>query len=163
MIKDKRTMSAAWNSNGEWLESIAMKSSMLLHLFMLLSQLVHSQDLHKIDSLKLLLKDSDHPANVLNQISEAYMRNAPEKTLEYAEIAFHRAYQAEDDENRLRYQEIKATPYMLQGNYNEALSLLNSVAGRAEETGVKSIYLTSFIQIGRMQRAKGNSAEAPDF
>jgi len=195
-------LSAAWNSSGEWFESIAMRSPILLHVLILLSQVVHAQDLQKIDSLKLLLKDADHPANVLNQISEAYMRVAPEKTLEYAEIALQEAtreenenelavafknqalaYQSlgeyerslgridsaetifdqlEDGENSLKCQEIKATTYMLQGNYNEALSLLNSVTDMAEENGLKSIYLTSLIQIGRIHRARGNSAEALD-
>jgi len=177
-----------------------MRSFFLLTAFILLLQVSHSQDLQKIDSLKLLLKDSDHPAAILNQISETYMRFSPESTLEYAESAMKEAYkdkdeaevgvafknkalayqslgeyenslvlidsarsifkQIKDDENSLKCQEIKATTYMLQGAYEEALSLLNRVAVEAEESGFHDIYLTSLLQIGRIQMATGNSAEA---
>ncbi|MEN8230726.1 MAG: hypothetical protein ABFS38_21395, partial [Bacteroidota bacterium] len=74
-----------------------MRSFILLNVVILLSQVIYSQDLQKIDSLKLQLRASDHPAEILNQISQAYLNVSPEKALEYAKLAREEAYREKDE------------------------------------------------------------------
>jgi two-component sensor histidine kinase/uncharacterized protein HemY len=177
-----------------------MRSFILLNAVIWFALEGYAQDLHIIDSLRLELRASDHPAEIFNEISRAYLIISPEKALDNSELALkeadkskdeaqialalkysalayqylgeydrsiHRIDSAEsvfkqlkDQENSLKCVEIKATSYMLQGKYDLAISLLQEVAMKAKEDGFTNIYLTSLMQIGRIQRARGNTKDA---
>ncbi len=86
--------------------------------------------------------------------------NEYERSIELADSAITVFKEIKNDAGLLRCQEIKASNYMLQGNYNKALNLMNIIARKAKQIDEKQIYAAILIQMGRIHMVRGNFTEA---
>lgn len=103
-----------------------MKKQVTLLLCLFSSLLViHSQENKKIDSLSRLLTESSEKAVLLNELSEEYLIQSPQKALEFANDALDAANQENSQSAKADALCNIATAFMAFGNYDTSKVLLD--------------------------------------
>jgi len=138
----------------------------ILALIVMLFSFQHlsfSQDQHLVDSLQTILKTAKqdtNKANILNQLSQAYMGNNPDKAMDYAKQTLALS-------EKISYKKGMDNAYNSMGSINNekgdylpALELFKKSLKIGEEIGDKQGISDSYNNIGIIYKNQGNYPEA---